>query len=605
MSSSPPANLGPGEFAPSNQGPLAIALGLSLLAVFVWIFWAFITRQFEWAIREQADWGHTLAIPFIAAWFVYLNRAKILAEPFRPAWSGLILVMLGLGVYSISALGPMMFKHHNVMGFGVGATLFGLVLFIFGWRAMRWLWFPTLYLVVFGQTVSDRFLEVVTYRLQDIAAAGSYYGLSLLGFDVERAGNTLQIFHDGELIPVNIAEACSGMRMLVAFLALGVAMAYQGLRYPWQRVILVLFAVPTAVFVNILRVMTLGVLSIADAGFAAGDFHTMIGLLWLIPAFFLYLGIMWILRNLVVDEDEETTRVTGADDPPLRLRITRPTRDAFVISVLLLVGGGIAFQVAARSLDVHLRKEAVLPRQALDSIPYNVGAWSSERGSEQRMDASGVEQLGTDLYLNRFYRNELDPDLPVIQLHLAYYTGHIDTIPHVPDRCLVAGGLTQEQPEPLNYDLDIDVQQWPEDPRYTLDGDPYRLASLTAPGGESELVRMPVGDLQLRTTEFGDPTRPELRIFAGYFFIANGRVTPTPAAVKMLAFKAEDKKAYFCKVQLTAVSRNDMTNEQFVEIADTFLEEMIPEIMRVLPDWAEISAGRDTNVASDAEDSRG
>jgi exosortase/archaeosortase family protein len=63
-------------------------------------------------------------------------------------------------------------------------------------------------------------------------------------------------------------------------------------------------AVPTAIFVNVLRVMTLGILSTVDSGFAAGEFHTMVGMLWLIPAFFIYLGIMWILRNLVVADDE-------------------------------------------------------------------------------------------------------------------------------------------------------------------------------------------------------------------------------------------------------------------------------------------------------------
>ena len=49
--------------------------------------------------------------------------------------------------------------------------------------------------------------------------------------------------------------------MVVAFLALGVAMAYRGLDHAWQRCLLVAFAVPTAIFVNVLRVMTLGVLA--------------------------------------------------------------------------------------------------------------------------------------------------------------------------------------------------------------------------------------------------------------------------------------------------------------------------------------------------------
>jgi exosortase/archaeosortase family protein len=61
--------------------------------------------------------------------------------------------------------------------------------------------------------------------------------------------------------------------------------------------------VPIAIAVNILRVCTLGVLTLSDAEFAAGDFHSFVGLLWLVPAFLLFLGVMWIIQRLVIEED--------------------------------------------------------------------------------------------------------------------------------------------------------------------------------------------------------------------------------------------------------------------------------------------------------------
>ena len=64
---------------------------------------------------------------------------------------------------------------------------------------------------------------------------------------------------------------------------------------------LVVLAFPTAVFVNILRVVTLALLSKLDANFAAGEFHSFVGLVWLIPALLIYLGLMWIIRNLVIE----------------------------------------------------------------------------------------------------------------------------------------------------------------------------------------------------------------------------------------------------------------------------------------------------------------
>jgi len=70
-----------------------------------------------------------------------------------------------------------------------------------------------------------------------------------------------------------------------------------------------------AIGVNVLRVYTLGILSLFDSNFAAGDFHSFVGLVWLVPALLLYLGIMWFLRNLFVDESDSAQRRDAAGGP--------------------------------------------------------------------------------------------------------------------------------------------------------------------------------------------------------------------------------------------------------------------------------------------------
>ena len=66
-----------------------------LLVLYFWVFWDFFFRQVEFAIKQQADWGHTLVIPLIACYFVYLARHKILAQPLQRAWLGLLLISCG------------------------------------------------------------------------------------------------------------------------------------------------------------------------------------------------------------------------------------------------------------------------------------------------------------------------------------------------------------------------------------------------------------------------------------------------------------------------------------------------------------------------------
>ncbi len=288
--------------AGTTSAAFMVVGGLVVAVIFGWVFLDFLGTQWRWAIRNPSDWGHTLAIPLIAGYFVYLKREQLAAIGARTTWFGFVPLLLGVGFYLLCIVGPQTLAHHNLRGAGFGLGLFGLVLLVFGWRAMSILWFPILYVIVFGQTVSQRLMDLITLKLQDYAAFGSHIVLNLIGVDTDRSGNVLTVWSNGIAHPLNIAEACSGMRMLVAFLALGVAMAYTGLPRLWQRIALVALGIPVALMVNVLRVVTLGVLSIWDIDFASGEFHSMIGLIWLIPAFLIYLGILWVLRQIVIDE---------------------------------------------------------------------------------------------------------------------------------------------------------------------------------------------------------------------------------------------------------------------------------------------------------------
>lgn len=276
--------------------------GAVLIVVFIGVFWNFFIHQFRFAVSQPSDWGHTIIIPVISGYFVWTVRDKLRAVGFRSSLTGLIPLLLGLAVYMASAFGPMVLQHHNLRGFGVGIAAFGVLVLLFGWPAMRYLTFPWAYWVVFGQTISERVLSRVTERMQDWSARGADIMLNLMTVDTERVGNVLTIhMSNGTTCPLNVAEACSGMRMLVAFMALGVAVAYLGLTSWWQRSLLVLIGFPISLFVNVLRVVSLGFLALWDPNFTAGQFHAVVGLIWLVPALMLFLGAMWVIRNLVED----------------------------------------------------------------------------------------------------------------------------------------------------------------------------------------------------------------------------------------------------------------------------------------------------------------
>ena len=295
--------------AADAQGVLTVAPRTAWIAAAAWgalfavTFWDFFRAQVSMATSQVQDWGHTLLIPLIAWYFAFVSRDKLTVQPFRPSFAALALVLAGVGVYSAAAFGPPALQHHNVRGLGTGIALLGCLLTVFGLRSFRYLWFPWAYWLVFGQYISDRFISKVTERLQDWSAIGAHLLLNVLGLDTDRVGNVLTVhFADGTAHPLNVAEACSGMRTLMAFLAIGVAMAALGLPRWWQRALLVAAGIPISLFVNVLRVASLGLLSMIDPNFSTGEFHSMVGLVWLVPAFLMFLGAMWVIRNLVVEE---------------------------------------------------------------------------------------------------------------------------------------------------------------------------------------------------------------------------------------------------------------------------------------------------------------
>jgi exosortase len=144
--------------------------------------------------------------------------------------------------------------------------------------------------------------------MRTIAAAVATALLNLLG-DVEAtaSGVVIDIIHKGRPLEpaLDVAEACSGMRLLMAFLALGVAMAYLHHRPVWQRLVLLASPIPIAVLCNIVRVTMTGFIYIlADPKYTQGIYHDMLGLAML-PLAFAFYGLLSMFMASLFVEDEE------------------------------------------------------------------------------------------------------------------------------------------------------------------------------------------------------------------------------------------------------------------------------------------------------------
>jgi hypothetical protein len=270
----------------------------------------------------------------------------------------------------------------------------------------------------------------------------------------------------------------------------------------------------------------------------------------------------------------------------------RRSRAAFLVAGMTMLLGGLGFRSAVGWLNVVLRKEPVPIRQHLGQIPRSLGPWRAI-GDDIVLDEASIEALGTPNYLNRVYEYEEGEHRgETLMLHIAYYTGMIDAVPHVPDRCFGAAGWSPAS-SPRTEPLAIAYPQAEQDPTgATLDGEPYSMLTVPRPvTGRDDRVRLPVGAYELRTRTYARDDSSGHVMYGGFFFIANHRLTASPLDIRALAFQPSERHAYFAKVQLQLPADAADDPAIFPELSSDLLERLIPHLMRCLPDWAEVEAG--------------
>ncbi|HYF15398.1 MAG TPA: exosortase-associated EpsI family protein [Phycisphaerales bacterium] len=265
---------------------------------------------------------------------------------------------------------------------------------------------------------------------------------------------------------------------------------------------------------------------------------------------------------------------------------------AYVGSVATLVVAALGFGAAIDRYKIFLKKDPVPPPRLFTAIPAETPAWK-QVGSDRRETAEVEAVLGTTNYVSRTYVKKEAPGARVtppvvIDFHAAYYTGMIDTVPHVPERCFVGGGM-QLGGKLGEFDLNLPEDSW-SPVSFTPSrhgGRVFRMRvpnwSRTAPGDYVYLPRNP-GEIRLRVMEFAaEDKRP---FYSGYFFIANGGWVARSEGVRELAFDLRTKYAYYAKVQFTA--RGMDSPEAFVAESASLLNDLLPEVLLCLPDWTEL-----------------
>jgi exosortase B len=239
---------------------------------------------------KSEDNAHGPLILAVVLWLIWRRREVLLEPPIdaRPLAGGLVLAF-GLFLYVIGRSQ----QFFQPDAFSQIPVLLGIILALQGKKAFKALLFPIAFLV-FSVPLPGSLLDAILLPLKQNVSGIVEHLLYWLGYPIARSGVILNIGPYQLLI----ADACSGLNSMIALSSVGLLFVYL-MRNPSivRNAILILLILPIAFLANVLRVMTL-VLVTYHFGDAIGhSFHDIAGYAEIVFAFGAFFVVDWFLSR--------------------------------------------------------------------------------------------------------------------------------------------------------------------------------------------------------------------------------------------------------------------------------------------------------------------
>ncbi|HEX3152701.1 MAG TPA: exosortase/archaeosortase family protein [Gemmataceae bacterium] len=275
---------------------LRVAIALAALG---WVYWPTLRELFDtW--MTHPEYSHGPLVPVFALFLLYKRNSTAPASPPRPwpivGYTALVFAIALRFVGSATSFLPLE---------GLSLILcLGALAALAGGRAALVRFWPPLVFLLFMLPLPYEASRLLGGQLQTIGTIATTYLLQCFGQPAIAEGNRILIGS----VTLNVVEACSGLRMLVTFIAFATAAVFMMDRHWLVKGLVLASAVPIALLTNILRITATG---LAHVWMHDGDdktrllefIHDFNG--WMMmPVGLLFLMLeLWLFKHLLIERN--------------------------------------------------------------------------------------------------------------------------------------------------------------------------------------------------------------------------------------------------------------------------------------------------------------
>ena len=392
------------------------------------------------------DYNYCYLIPFVVLYLIWDKRDRLINAHGRPGWFGMIPLFFGMLLFWLGELGAEFYTLYLSSWF----VLVGICWMHLGWRKFKIIIFPIAFILTMFPPPSFIYANL-SLKLKLISSRLGVWFLQMAGQSAYREGNIIDL----GFTKLQIVDACNGLRYLFPLIVLAILVAYFSKAAWWKKALVILSAIPISIFINGLRIASVGLLyPIWGPKVAEGFFHDFSGWAIFMISLGLLLSELWVLNWVFKENRKPESQKIGinASENPAHHRARRWWQELlqpqFIVTILLLGASATIAQT------VNFREQIPIAK-SFSQFPLRFGQWS---GQLQSMDQAFIEELDLSDYIIGNYHNGSGS---AVNFYTAYYDSQRkgESI-HSPSSCLPSGGWEFHQAGRTEISLTNDPILW-------------------------------------------------------------------------------------------------------------------------------------------------